>query len=279
MRIEIIHDALAEKIFETASLEDKNRLRVQRFIRERVEYHDSDAEDFYLSEKELRYVEPCITHIELTSKQRAFYNQSKQTVQSQRRWNKIKKYSSIAVVCTLLASTWGLWWRNKALTEEEIANHKLIELYEFSKQVENAHGIHDLEQIKSRASDIVEEQFSDQNAITVLQGAGLITANEIQTHEHYHPHNTGWVAIGLKGLVLSEQQSPIPNVKIKMLGQEIQTDTNGKFRLSVLADEHAIEEQTITIIIEHNQYLSQTLEQPLHNWSIDSDIVVTLKKP
>jgi hypothetical protein len=236
MRIEIIHDVLADKIFEAASIEDRSAARVQRFIRERVAYHSSDEEDFFLSEKELRYVTPYIEHIELSTIQTQFYEKSKTLVAQQQRWSKIKNYTIIGVCCTLIASTWGLWWRNKALKEQEIADHKLIELYEFSKQVEEAHNMHDFEEIRSRASAIVQEQ-------------------------------------------INEQQTPIPNVTIKMLGQTIQTDNKGDFQLSLLADTHALEHQNVQIRIEHRDYITQNIEQSLENWSVEHTINIVLKMP
>lgn len=89
MKIELSHDALAKRIYEKASTEDKMRLRITNFIRGRyLHYLDNRI---LLQTDDLNYVGPYLKGLDLTEDEQDFLKRS--TVAAKRR-----KFGMVAVV-------------------------------------------------------------------------------------------------------------------------------------------------------------------------------------
>ena len=89
MKIELSHDALARRIYEKASAEDKSRLRVTAFIRNRFAFYQENRS--LLRTDDLSYIRPYLKTLDLSPEEEAFIKRSRRVAQA-------KKTSVILVI-------------------------------------------------------------------------------------------------------------------------------------------------------------------------------------
>lgn len=101
MRIELYHDILAQKVFEKASAEEKARLKIERFVRERHGYFRENRE--LLTKKELDYITPYLDKLELEPEYLDFIAASRKDAKRRRERRRATAVSVGAVLLALLA--------------------------------------------------------------------------------------------------------------------------------------------------------------------------------
>ncbi len=82
MRIEIIHDTLANKVYDKASTDDKMRLKVANFIHTKYEFYKENNK--LLDYDELSFIHPYIDLILLSPEEKLFVDKSEQKVRNQK---------------------------------------------------------------------------------------------------------------------------------------------------------------------------------------------------
>lgn len=110
MKIELSHDILARKVFERASSEDKMRLKIEQFIRQRFQFFQQQKT--LLSSNELNYIEPFLEMVFLTPEERQFVDKS-------RTFQRRKFMSAIISTAVTVAVIFGLmvyaFWSKRAV--------------------------------------------------------------------------------------------------------------------------------------------------------------------
>ena len=99
MRVELYHDILARKVFEKASVEEKARLKIERFVRERYRYFKENQE--LLTKKELDYITPYLGKLELEPVYREFISASQEDIKRKR---KRRQLTVLGILTVLLFS-------------------------------------------------------------------------------------------------------------------------------------------------------------------------------
>lgn len=75
MKLEILHDTLAQQVYEKASTEDKMRLKVEAFIKDR--YANYKEHGGLLTVKDLNYIQPYLNELDLERAVRRFIRRSR----------------------------------------------------------------------------------------------------------------------------------------------------------------------------------------------------------
>lgn len=117
MKIEISHDALAKKVYEKASAEDRMRLRVLNVFKTKFSLYKEKST--YLSSDELKLIAPFETQMVLSDEERRFLTTSKLLAQKQMM---IFVAGTIITVALLVA---GLISYYNAHTKVKATNYKL----------------------------------------------------------------------------------------------------------------------------------------------------------
>lgn len=111
MKIEISHDILAKKIFASIDAEDKLRLKVIQFVKDRYQFHLEEGG--LLTRKDLNYIYPFLEEIELSEEYRTFIDKSKRKLFRRR----ILFFGIIGAILTILLLTSFLLLKNRGLQE------------------------------------------------------------------------------------------------------------------------------------------------------------------
>lgn len=100
MKIEIAHDALARKVYERASAEDKMRLKITTFIKMRYANYVERGKDRrqFLPAIDLSYVKDYKKHSSLTQEEISFISNSEKSIKD----NRIMRYSVYSAVLLIL---------------------------------------------------------------------------------------------------------------------------------------------------------------------------------
>lgn len=84
MKIEIVHDTLARRVYEKSSAEDKMRLKIANFIAQRYQYYLDSNKRSLLKREDLNYIEHYVGAISLSDDELLFIKKSKNAIK--RRW-------------------------------------------------------------------------------------------------------------------------------------------------------------------------------------------------
>jgi hypothetical protein len=103
MKIEISHDALAKRLFERASTEDKMRLKVKTFIQERYKDFTDPSRRTLLRVSDINYIEPYLKSLkaELSADEHLFIRRS----QNRKFWIRAMIVFSVFLVFAILLAT------------------------------------------------------------------------------------------------------------------------------------------------------------------------------
>jgi vacuolar-type H+-ATPase subunit I/STV1 len=117
MKIEIAHDALARKVYERASAEDKMRLKITTFIKDRFTYYKERGQ--LLISDDLAYIRPQLANVAilLNAEEQNFIRVS----ELKRKQYKILRYGTAAAI---LFTFVGLWWKASGAEKAAIAQYK-----------------------------------------------------------------------------------------------------------------------------------------------------------
>ncbi|MCB0569919.1 MAG: hypothetical protein KDC66_09165 [Phaeodactylibacter sp.] len=126
MRVELYHDILARKVFEKASTEQKARLRIERFIRERYRYYQESRE--LLSRKSLNFIAPYLDKLQLEPEHRSFITASREALRKRIRRRRLSVAGIVLALLVFLVAALISWSnasvqkkRAEALLEAKLA--------------------------------------------------------------------------------------------------------------------------------------------------------------
>ncbi len=136
MKIEIVHDSLAKKIYQLASNEDKMLIKINTFIQNRHLYYEETQT--LLSKRDLKYIDPYLSKTTLSPEQTILIRKSRQKASSARvAFIAVRVLSLVAIIAGII---WGVTTtikllRTKALEEKKLAYAE--KLYKQRQQDEN----------------------------------------------------------------------------------------------------------------------------------------------
>ena len=170
MKAELYHDILAKKIYEKGSPEEKMRLRVQSFIKNRHQYYISQG--VLLSKEDLDYINPYIDIVEITQEEKRLVEESRKAVTRRARRQLFIAAVIIAVLMMLLAMALWQWQEAKAKKNEAVKQKKIADdlKTEALKLAEN---------LKSVNKDLVKaKDDAEQNALKAQEAEKRAMLNE-----------------------------------------------------------------------------------------------------
>jgi len=194
MKLELAHDFLAKKIFEEASIEDKNRAKVTKYLQERFKHYQVSS-DLLLNRRDLNYIKPYLNEIDLTKEEALFVQQSKKNLKTKRYWIKAQNYATIVGFCALIFSSWALWERNRFnSTQDQLASVK---------------DTIDLIRAEQRQFTLLENKEAKKTAVV-------------------------FDAIKVSGEVKDSRGEVLPNCRVALLGAATKTNEAGAFEMFVV---------------------------------------------
>lgn len=115
-KVNLSHDTIAKVIYEKASAEERQRLKIERFVKQRYEqYNETEA---LLSESELHYIEAFLDQIDISKEQKIFIDKSE-------RVNRIRdfrqRFGSFAIGITIVLIALVVWGFYELYRAEEEA--------------------------------------------------------------------------------------------------------------------------------------------------------------
>lgn len=154
MKIELSHDILARKVYDTASPEEKMRLRMERFLKNRYAYYSDQG--VLLGKEDLNYIQPFLKEIALSEEEEAFIRESRSHVEGQERR---KKRIALAIIAGLsLLSAFAIWqWqlaryqKKQAIAQQQTADSLRFQAEDLVEQLGLTNT--DLEAAKKQADE------------------------------------------------------------------------------------------------------------------------------
>lgn len=129
MKIELSHDLLAKKIYDKASTEDKMRMKISNFIRDRFVYFKENK--VLLSKENLDYIGPYLEKLTLERAELIFIERSKRAL-----WLKFAVVGGI-VVSIILVIAYSMNKREQRKVErQEFINKQLLEYQRVETEAE-----------------------------------------------------------------------------------------------------------------------------------------------
>ena len=239
MKVELAHDFIAKKIYEEASHEDKNRARVTKLLHERYSHHaTSQKHDLLLTRRELNYIMPYVKRMDLSPDEERYIQASKNAIKRTKVKSRIKDVLIAGLVCAVFFSSWGFWERSqRAMTSQELAN----------------------------AQDSIDVLVRAMKEVP----ADVYDGNKEQPGTPVHFFST----IHIKGMVKNEENLPIPNARIAVLGAELYSKEDGTFEGYLILSPKDLKEK-IQLKASQTNYLSTSKEIDTDQNNINLDVVL-----
>lgn len=147
-RLELRHDSLALKIYERISLQEKERLEVQRFLN--LSFKEFQKRGTLLKEEDLAYIAPHERKLDLSAEMTMFIERSRKNSISARR--KARNQRIIALLILLLAlSSLGGWYYSGL--EKERANAEAARAQNESEKAKNQKEIAEAQKEKALSQE------------------------------------------------------------------------------------------------------------------------------
>ncbi len=105
MKLEIAHDFIAKKVYEEASIDDKNRARAMKYLQEKYTTYQTDN-NFLLNQSDLAYIKPHLKHVLLEKEKTAYIATSESIIKRQRRNSRLKKYGVVILITAFFFLAW-----------------------------------------------------------------------------------------------------------------------------------------------------------------------------
>ena len=99
MKVELSHDILARKVYERASADDKMKLKVEQFIKQRYAYNQLQSKS-RLTVEDINYIKPYLDSVTLTPEERKFVESNQARI---RRKKLLTITAAVAVFVIILA--------------------------------------------------------------------------------------------------------------------------------------------------------------------------------
>ncbi|MEM8888272.1 MAG: hypothetical protein AAGD28_09815 [Bacteroidota bacterium] len=126
MKFEIIHDTIAKQVFEKASTEARTRRKVEKFIRERYEAHQTRGAK--LTRDDLDYIQPYLNQVNISKEESDFIEKARKALIDAR--NRIRAIVAGVIIFLLGSTTFSfVQWRN-AIEQKEYADGQTIKAKE-----------------------------------------------------------------------------------------------------------------------------------------------------
>lgn len=166
-KVNLSHDTIAKVVYEKASAEERQRLKIERFVRQRYEqYQETEA---FLGESEIHYVEPFLDRIDLSEEQLSFVERSRRV---NRQKDLAKRLGSVAIGIVVVLSAlvaWALYERSVAEEQAELADISLKEkelaLKRNQEVLKEAQATQDSLRNQMLINAIVKDQLREQAAM------------------------------------------------------------------------------------------------------------------
>lgn len=224
MKIELSHDLIAKKVYETASIKDKARAQAERLVKDRYIF-SQNATDFHLSEQELKCVTPYVDEITLSQEESLFVKKSKKQLTKVVRTAKIKNYLIIGLACMVVFGSIAIFEHNRANEARELAQETTL----YSQDLEDSIFFLQRDIKKMTANNTAAEVLED-NTIDL-------------------------VSMPFSGKVINTKGKPIKNAEINLGGTKIQTNAQGKFETYLVVDRLLLGEKTYIQVSQKNYHL------------------------
>ncbi|MGH1335848.1 MAG: hypothetical protein ACRBFS_06940 [Aureispira sp.] len=118
MKVELVNDLIARKIYEAASIDDKARAIANKFIQDRYT-HFCRSKNMLLSRQELAFVQPYLNELVLDTKQKDYIERSKKRIKQTKKRKRLRDASLVALICIAILSSWGIWERHRYTTTHQ----------------------------------------------------------------------------------------------------------------------------------------------------------------
>lgn len=221
MKIELSHDFIAKKIYEEASIEDKARARATKFLHERHTHYLS-SKTLLLTKRDLIYIHPYINQMDLSKEELLYINRSQKTIKRGKLMARFKDAAIVALICGIVFSSWGLWERNR--------------FWDVSKDLASAQD----------SIDVLLRQGTMDNNTPINDG---LYKNKLNVYAEF------FTTIKLSGTVRTEQDQPIENALVEIMGATAYTKEDGSYQMHLVLPPKHIGENVVLTISKTN-YLS-----------------------
>lgn len=163
MKIELYHDILAKKVYEKASADEKMRLKIERFIRERYDfYRESQA---LMTANDLDYVTPYLEKVLLPPEQLDFIRESRREVAADERRRRRRNLviGSVLAIAAIVSIVLAIQ-ANQKTEEARRANEETQEALTRAQQEKDRADLKAEEAEQERNKALDEKQRADQEA-------------------------------------------------------------------------------------------------------------------
>ncbi|MCP4437444.1 MAG: carboxypeptidase regulatory-like domain-containing protein [Aureispira sp.] len=212
MKIELSHDLIAKKVYETASIEDKARAKAEQIVKDRYIF-SLNATNFYLSDQELKFVNPYVNEITLSQEEASFVRNSRRQINKIMRTARLKNYLIIGLVCISLFGSIAVFEHNRANEASELAQETTL----YNQNLQDS--------IFFLQRDIKKMEENTVAVTTIPEGAVEL------------------VSIQFVCTVKSSDGQPIEQARINLGGAEVKTNAQGSFDNHLLVDKVVLGEE------------------------------------
>lgn len=245
MKIELAHDFIAKKIYEEASIEDKARARAAKLVHDRYQHYLS-SKNFLLTERELTYISPFMERMDLVKAEYYYVRESKKAIKKAKLMRRFKDVALVVLLTGIIFSTWGFWERQR--------------FFHASRHLASAQdSIHAL--LRNQKGENPPYSLSD--------------ADESTTNSETEPLSPTvfFSTIKLQGKVTNEQNQPIADALIQIMGAQVYTKVDGTYELFLVLPPQNIG-KNVRLNISKANYLSTSKPIDTDKLNIDSDFIL-----
>lgn len=245
MKIELAHDFIAKKIYEEASIEDKARARAAKLVHDRYQHYLS-SKNFLLTERELIYISPFMKRMDLIKAERSYIRESKKAIKRAKIMRRLKDVVLVALLSGIIFSTWGFWERQR--------------FFNASQHLASA---------QDSINTLLRNQKVDPPNYAVDNG----NKNEPNLGAEPLSPAAFFSTVQLKGKITNEQDEPIAEALIQVMGAQAYTKEDGSYELFLILPPENIGKE-ITLNISKTNYLPASKSLDTDNPTIDSKFVL-----
>ncbi|WMX13773.1 hypothetical protein [Aureispira sp. CCB-E] len=241
MKIELAHDFIAKKIYEEASIEDKARARATKMVHERYQHYLS-SKNFLLTERELVYINPFIERMDLIEEEQYYIRKSKKAIKKEKLMRRIKDIALVALLSGIVFSSWGYWERQR--------------FFHASKHLASA---------QDSINVLLRNQKGARSDIPIT------SSDKNKTHQGGDPLSplVFFSTIKLEGKVTNEQNEPINEALVQIMGAQVLTKEDGTYEFYLVLPPQNIG-KNISLHISKTNYLPTSTPIDTDNPSVQS---------
>lgn len=244
MKIELAHDFIAKKIYEEASIEDKARARAAKLVHDRYQHYLS-SKSFLLTERELTYISPFMKRMDLIKAERSYIRESKKAIKRAKIMRRLKDVALVGLLSGIIFSTWGFWERQRFFNAS---------------------------QHLATAKDSINTLLRNQK-MNPSDDYSMNDGNEPNLGTEPLSPTAFFSTVQLQGKITNEQEEPIAEALIQVMGAQAYTKEDGSYELFLILPPENIGKD-ITLNISKTNYLPVSKSIDTDNPAIDSKFVL-----